>query len=297
MGPPESGEPAIEVSDLCRTLGGRGRGGRVAAVDGVSFRVERGRVLGLFGRNGSGKTTILRLLSGLLLPTRGRVLLLGRPPRHPDVRGRIAWVPEEGELPSFLTAEETLRFHVGLMGERPARERSRVQAALRRFGLAETGRKRVASFSRGMRRRLALAVVLIRRPAVVLLDEPTSGLDPEGRAAFRDAAADLTREGATVVLSSHDPEDRAGLADALIILDAGRVAFQGTPEDLAMSLRAVDLTITGVGPGDWDAIEAAVRARGGAVTDRRAAESAVSARWFARPSGGDAAGGPGGGAP
>jgi ABC-2 type transport system ATP-binding protein len=175
--------PAVWCSGL------RKRYRRRTAVDGVSFGVERGEVVGLLGPNGAGKTSVIKMLLGLVRPDAGEVLLLGRPARDARARERVGYLPELFRYQPWLTAAEVLALHVRLAGVAvPVREQ---REDLGLVGLADRADDRVGGFSKGMQQRLGLAVALVARPELVVLDEPTSALDPLGRADVRDLLLSL----------------------------------------------------------------------------------------------------------
>ncbi|WP_228387124.1 ABC transporter ATP-binding protein, partial [Ornithinicoccus halotolerans] len=229
--------PAVWCSGL------RKRYGRQTAVDGVSFTVGRGEVVGLLGPNGAGKTSVIKILLGLVRPDGGDVLLLGRPARDPRARVQVGYLPELFRYQPWLTAAEVLDLHVRLAGvDVPADER---QACLDRVGLGHRARDRVAGFSKGMQQRLGLAVALVARPALVVLDEPTSALDPVGRADVRDLLLSLKARGVAVLLNSHLIGEVERVCDRVVILDRGRVAAAGTLPEL-LGGREVRLRLDGV---------------------------------------------------
>ncbi|MEU6019866.1 ABC transporter ATP-binding protein [Micromonospora sp. NPDC047134] len=216
--------PAVWCSQL------RKRYRRRTAVDGVSFTVDRGEVVGLLGPNGAGKTTIIKILLGLVRPDGGEVQLLGRPAGDPRSRARVGYLPELFRYQPWLTAAEVLTLHVRLAGTQvPPRQRQECLAAV---GLADRAEDRVGGFSKGMQQRLGLAVALVARPELVVLDEPTSALDPLGRADVRDLLLSLKARGVAVLLNSHLIGEVERVCDRVVILDSGRVAAAGTLADL-----------------------------------------------------------------
>ncbi|MGY1710278.1 ABC transporter ATP-binding protein [Geodermatophilus sp. SYSU D00758] len=247
----------------------RKRYGRRTAVDGVSFAVGRGEVLGLLGPNGAGKTSVIKMLLGLVRPDAGEVLLLGRPARDPQARARVGYLPELFRYQPWLTAAEVLRLHVRLAGAAvPAAEQRECLALV---GLAERAGDRVGGFSKGMQQRLGLAVALVARPELVVLDEPTSALDPLGRVDVRDLVLSLKERGVAVLLNSHLIGEVERVCDRVVILDRGRVAAAGTLAEL-LGRREVRLRLDGVGAaaerrlavagrltrtGDWFTVELA----------------------------------------
>jgi ABC-2 type transport system ATP-binding protein len=229
--------PAVWCSDL------RKRYGRQTAVDGVSFTVGRGEVVGLLGPNGAGKTSVIKILLGLVRPDAGEVLLLGRPARDPRARARVGYLPELFRYQPWLTATEVLALHIRLAGVAvPAEERRECLAVV---GLADRAGDRVGGFSKGMQQRLGLAVALVARPDLVVLDEPTSALDPIGRADVRDLLLSLKARGVTVLLNSHLIGEVERVCDRVVILDKGRVAASGTLPEL-LGRRELRLRLDGV---------------------------------------------------
>ena len=229
--------PAVWCSGL------RKRYGRQTAVDGVSFVVDRGQVVGLLGPNGAGKTSVIKMLLGLVRPDAGEVLLLGRPARDPLARARVGYLPELFRYQPWLTAAEVLALHVRLAGaDVPDADR---RESLRAVGLAARAGDRVGGFSKGMQQRLGLAVALVARPELVVLDEPTSALDPVGRADVRDLLLELRDRGVAVLLNSHLIGEVERVCDRVVILDGGRVAASGTLAEL-LGRRELRMVLEGV---------------------------------------------------
>jgi ABC-2 type transport system ATP-binding protein len=216
--------PAVWCSGL------RKRYRKQTAVDGVSFTVARGEVVGLLGPNGAGKTSVIKILLGLVRPDAGEVLLLGRPAGDPRSRERVGYLPELFRYQPWLTAAEVLALHVRLSGIAvPAGEQ---RDCLGTVGLADRTGDRVGAFSKGMQQRLGLAVALVARPELVVLDEPTSALDPLGRADVRDLLLALRDRGVAVLLNSHLIGEVERVCDRVVILDKGQVAASGTLAEL-----------------------------------------------------------------
>ena len=231
--------PAVWCSGL------RKRYRRQTAVDGVSFSVARGEVLGLLGPNGAGKTTVIKMLLGLVRPDAGEVLLLGRPGHEPRARARVGYLPELFRYQPWLTAAEVLTLHVRLAGAQVSRAERR--ACLAMVGLADRAGDRVGGFSKGMQQRLGLAVALVARPDLVILDEPTSALDPIGRADVRDLLLSLKERRVAVILNSHLIGEVERVCDRVVILDKGTVAASGTLEEL-LGQRELRMRLDGVTP-------------------------------------------------
>ncbi|GAA4471408.1 ABC transporter ATP-binding protein [Phytohabitans houttuyneae] len=218
---------------------------RRTAVDGVSFTVERGEVLGLLGPNGAGKTSVIKMLLGLVRADAGEVLLLGRRAADPNARARVGYLPELFRYQPWLSAAEVLALHVRLAGATVPEQERRDCLAL--VGLADRAGDRVGGFSKGMQQRLGLAVALVARPELVILDEPTSALDPLGRADVRDLLLSLKARGVAVLLNSHLIGEVERVCDRVVILDKGRVAASGTLPEL-LGQRELRLRLDAVGP-------------------------------------------------
>jgi ABC-2 type transport system ATP-binding protein len=247
------GDPSLEVAErLLAELptspavwcsGLRKRYGRQTAVDGVSFAVGRGEVVGLLGPNGAGKTSVIKILLGLVRPDAGDALLLGRPARDPLARARVGYLPELFRYQPWLTAAEVLALHVRLADVAVPAEDQRERLAL--VGLADRAGDRVGGFSKGMQQRLGLAVALVARPELVVLDEPTSALDPIGRADVRDLLLALKAREVTVLLNSHLIGEVERVCDRVVILDKGQVVASGTLPEL-LGRRELKLRLDGV---------------------------------------------------
>ena len=245
---------AIEVRELRKIYGGQ------AAVDGLTLRVPRGCFYGFLGPNGAGKTTTIRMLMGLAPPTTGVIEILGlpMPERAIEIKGRIGLVPDESLLFDHLTGAEFLEF-VGRMYrlERSvARERTRELLAL--FELSGEPRKLITDYSKGMRKRLAMAASLIHRPDLFLMDEPFEGVDAVGARLMKDILLDQVRRGATVFLTSHVLEVVERLCDRVAIIHQGRLVMDGAMSDLRTDTDTLeDLFVRAVGAGrapetlDW----------------------------------------------
>jgi ABC-2 type transport system ATP-binding protein len=208
----------------------RKRYGRRTAVDGVSFAVGRGEVVGLLGPNGAGKTSVIKMLLGLVRPDAGEILLLGRRGVDPAARQRVGYLPELFRYQPWLSAAEVVALHVRLArADVPDAEQRECLALV---GLADRAGDRVGGFSKGMQQRLGLAVALVARPELVVLDEPTSALDPLGRADVRDIVLTLKQRGVAVLLNSHLIGEVERVCDRVVILDRGKVAAAGSLAEL-----------------------------------------------------------------
>lgn len=210
--------------------------GRVVAVEDLNLEVKEGEVFGLLGPNGSGKTTTILMLLGLTEPTRGEARVLGLDPmREPlKVKSRVGYLPDQVGFYGELTAWENLRYTTRLLGLPETEARARIEEVLKRMGLWEVRDRRVSAFSRGMRQRLGLAEVLLKRPKVAILDEPTLGLDPEAAREFLELIKGLKAEGITILLSSHLLHQVQEVCDRVGLFHKGHLALLGTVEELAL---------------------------------------------------------------
>ena len=202
--------PVVEARGLVREFRTPFRRARVVAVRGLDLTVEKGRIFGLLGPNGSGKTTTILMLLGLLKPTSGEALVLGRRAGHKEARRRTGFLPEETRLYEFLSGRETLHFVGRLYGIPAAERRLRADELLKRTGMWEAKDRRLSTYSKGMARRIGLAQALMARPELLVLDEPTSGLDPVGNREVRDLLREVAAAGTTSAPHVAHPLGRRG---------------------------------------------------------------------------------------
>jgi len=219
---------AIEVDDIAKQFG------EVRALDGVSFGVARGTVLGLLGPNGAGKTTAVRILTTTMRPDRGRASVLGLDVDHDAqrVRESIGLAGQYAAVDESLTGSENLWMMGRLTHLSQSASRSRSKELLVRFGLDDAGDRQVKTYSGGMRRRLDLAAALVHRPSVLFLDEPTTGLDPRSRRGLWDVIGELVADGTTLLLTTQYLEEADRLADRIVVIDQGQVIAEGTSAQL-----------------------------------------------------------------
>ncbi len=224
-----SATPVISAVGLTKVFRDFWHRARVQAVDNVDLQVEPGELFGLLGPNGSGKSTSIKMILGLLHPTRGRVSVFGRPPNDVRTKSRIGYLPEESYLYRFLNARETLEYYATLF-QLPRRERQRrIEELLEMVGLRSAARRPVGEYSKGMARRIGLAQALINDPDLLILDEPTSGLDPIGSKLVKDIILRLGRDfKKTILLSSHLLADVEEVCDRVTILFGGKIRVAGT---------------------------------------------------------------------
>jgi ABC-2 type transport system ATP-binding protein len=215
---------------------------KARAVDNVSFEVKRGEVFGLLGPNGSGKSTTVKMLLGLLFPTKGHIEIFGHSPRHVATKSRIGYLPEESYLYRYLDSDETLDFFGNLFDLPPHDREKRAEQLLEMVGLSKARRRQVGEFSKGMQRRIGLAQALINDPDLVILDEPTAGMDPLGCREVKDLILALARRGKTVILSSHLLSDVEDVCDRVVIYYGGKIQAMGTLKELLATPDAVRIT-------------------------------------------------------
>jgi ABC-2 type transport system ATP-binding protein len=239
---PQPTEAVVAVRGLTKVFKDFWGRPKARAVDNIDFEVRRGEVFGLLGPNGSGKSTTVKMLLGLLHPTRGHIEVFGKSPRHVATKARIGYLPEESYLYRYLNSRETLEFFGNLFHLPPGERRQRTEQLLDMVGLTQTRTRAVGEFSKGMQRRIGLAQALINDPDLVLLDEPTAGLDPIGCREVKDLILALARRGKTVILSSHLLSDVEDVCDRVVILYGGRIQAEGTLKELLANRDAVRIT-------------------------------------------------------
>jgi len=219
------------------------------ALRALNLQIQRGEIFGLLGPNGSGKTTTIKLLLGLLFPTDGDALVFGEPAAQVRKNERIGYLPEESYLYRFLNAEETLDFYGRLFNMAPSIRRERSQKLISMVGLAADKKRILKEYSKGMRQRIGLAQALINDPELVILDEPTSGLDPLGTRWMKDLIKQLRDQGKTVIMCSHRLDDVQDVCDRIAILYEGELQELGEVSTLLqdanrLQLQARDVRLT-----------------------------------------------------
>jgi Cu-processing system ATP-binding protein len=220
----------LTISDLTK------RFGEVAALTGVSLSVAPGERVALLGHNGAGKSTLMKIILGLIPMTSGEVTICDAAPGSAAARRAVAYLPENAAFHPALTGLEQIRHYLRLRGE----DAAKAMPLLEKVGLAHAARRRIGTYSKGMRQRVGLAQALIGHPRLLVLDEPTSGLDPVSRREFYALLDDLAAQGASILLSSHALTEVEARTDRIVILSKGRLVAEGTLSDLR---RRADLPV------------------------------------------------------
>jgi len=228
---------AVSIDNLTKEYG------TVRAVDGLTLAIPNAEVFGLLGPNGSGKTTTINCLTGMLKPTRGSVRVLGFDAQSegPEARKVMGVSPQETAVCPYLTGEENVRLFAELYSVPKKALGARVDHVLEKVGLLDEARRRVSRYSGGMKRRVSIAMALVTNPQVILLDEPTVGMDPQARRAVWDFILELRDEGKTIMLTTHYMEEAEELCDEVGIIDHGKLIELGAPGDLKTKYQARDL--------------------------------------------------------
>ena len=253
-------ENVIEARELTK------RYGEATAVDRISFTVKAGEIFGLLGPNGAGKTTTILMMLGLSDVTSGTVRVLGHDPvREPlQVKSRVGYMPDAIGFYDNLTANENLNYTARLIGLKQGERGTRISESLAKVGLADVASKRVGTYSRGMRQRLGLAEILMKKASIAILDEPTSGLDPQVTVELLEMIRELKRDGVAVLLSSHLLDRVQSVCDRVALFQSGRIVLMGSVPDLARQVLGggyhVEIEADGEGLGEKLAAVAGVRA-------------------------------------
>jgi ABC-2 type transport system ATP-binding protein len=237
-----SPEVVIRAAGLTKVFNDFWGRAKARAVDSVDFEVRRGEVFGLLGPNGSGKSTTIKMILGLLYPTRGHLTVFGKSPRDVKSKARIGYLPEESYLYRYLTSAETLDFFGQVFALDSRARHERAEQLIEMVGLSQARSRTVGEFSKGMQRRIGLAQALINDPDLVILDEPTAGLDPIGCREIKDLILALARRGKTVILSSHLLSDVEDVCDRVVIYYGGKIQAQGTLRELLSAPDEVRIT-------------------------------------------------------
>jgi ABC-2 type transport system ATP-binding protein len=250
------------LSKVYRDFWGRQK---VRALRALDLEIRKGEIFGLLGPNGSGKTTTIKLLLGLLFPTSGQALVFGKDATDVSKNERLGYLPEESYLYRFLNAEETLDFY-GRLFDMPAKlRRERAAELITMVGLNKDKRRQLKEYSKGMARRIGLAQALINDPELILLDEPTSGLDPIGTREIKDLILRLKAQGKTVLMSSHLLADVQDVCDRIAILHQGELKELGRVDTLLKVRDETEIRAKGLSVEAQDEIRAVIERHHGSV--------------------------------
>jgi ABC-2 type transport system ATP-binding protein len=248
------------LSKVYRDFWGRQK---VRALKALDLEVRQGEIFGLLGPNGSGKTTTMKLLLGLLFPTSGQALVFGQPATEVTKNERLGYLPEESYLYKFLNAEETLDFYGRLFNMPASVRRKRTAALIEQVGLGWAKRRPLKEYSKGMTRRIGLAQALINDPELILLDEPTSGLDPIGTREMKDLILELKQKGKTIVMCSHLLADVQDVCDRIAILHQGELKELGRVDSLLRMQDVTEIRASGLSPAAKEEIRAVIARHNG----------------------------------
>src|SRR5438477_7565924 len=262
-------EPAVQINGLNKVFPVPFRRDRIVAVRNLDLRREPGEVYGLLGPNGSGKSKTLKIILGLVSPTRGRTEIFGRDSRLVESREAVGFLHENPYFYKYLTGEETLRFFGRLCGLRGARLKERIDELLELVGLTKARKRRLGVYSKGMLQRIGLAQALIHDPRLVVLDEPTAGVDPAGSREILDLILDLKRRGITVLLSSHLLAQAQEICDHVGILADGVLVRQGRLQELIAIENQTELVIANASSDLVEEIESLIKRSNAELVARR----------------------------
>jgi ABC-2 type transport system ATP-binding protein len=261
-------EPAVALTGVTKVFPVPFQRSSVVAVRDLNLRVAAGQIYGLLGPNGSGKTTTLKIILGLVAPTRGQAQIFGRDSHRVASRESVGFLPESPYFYKFLTGEETLRFYGKLCGLRGAALKRRIEEMLALVGLTNVRDRRLGGYSKGMLQRIGLAQALIQEPALLVLDEPTAGVDPAGTREIRDLILELKQRGITVLLSSHLLGQVQEICDRVGILANGVLVREGALGDLLSVENQTQFVLENAPPELLDAIDGLATRSGARVIQR-----------------------------
>jgi ABC-2 type transport system ATP-binding protein len=262
-------DAAVAVRGLTKVFSIPFRRRAVVAVRDLDLQVGAGEVYGLLGPNGSGKSTTLKIILGLISPTRGRTEIFGRDSLLVQSREAVGFLPENPYFYKYLTGNETLRFFGKLCGLRGARLKNRVNELLKLVGLTTARDRRLSTYSKGMLQRIGLAQALIHEPKLLVLDEPTAGVDPAGSREIRDLIVDLRQRGITVLLSSHLLAQVQEICDRVGILANGVLVCEGRLEELIAIENQTEFVVANASPNLLKEIESLIERSSAELIERR----------------------------
>ncbi len=260
---------AVEVSGLTMTYPIPFKRTSLVAVRDLDLRVEPGQIYGLLGPNGSGKSTTLKVILGLVSPTRGKTQIFGRDSTRVDSREAVGFLPENPYFPKYLTGAETIRFYGKLCGLRGSALQARTEELLDLVSLTSASERRLSGYSKGMLQRIGLAQALVQDPRLIVLDEPTAGVDPAGSRDIRDLILRLKERGTTVLLSSHLLSQVQEICDRIGILAEGVLVREGEVKELLAIENQTELVIENANAALLDQIATLAATSGARLVERR----------------------------
>lgn len=279
-------EPAVQVNGLNKVFPIPFRRDKIVAVRNLDLRVEAGEVYGLLGPNGSGKSTTLKIILGLVSPTRGRTEIFGCDSRLVESRKAVGFLPENPYFYKYLTGEETLRFFGKLCGLRGSRLKKRIDELLALVGLTNARDRRLGTYSKGMLQRIGLAQALVNEPRLIVLDEPTAGVDPAGSRDIRDLIVNLKGQGTTVLLSSHLLAQAQEICDRVGILANGVLVREGRLDELIAIENQTELILENASGALLNEVEALAAKFNAKLISRRKSTTTLE-RLFIEATGND----------
>ncbi|HEY2103399.1 MAG TPA: ABC transporter ATP-binding protein [Chthoniobacterales bacterium] len=247
----------------------------IVALRDLNLQIAPGEVYGLLGPNGSGKSTTLKIILGLITPTRGKVTIFGKNNSSVAIRREIGFLPENAYFHKFLTAAETLRFHARLSGLAARAMTKRIDTLLTTVGLAHARDARLSTYSKGMLQRIGLAQALIHDPKILVLDEPTAGVDPAGSRDIQNLIAALKNRGITVLLSSHLLTQVEEVCDRIGILHRGRLLREGRLESLLGVENQTELVLENASPQLLNELEGQIVSANARLIGRRKSQTSL----------------------
>ena len=268
-------DPAIRVSDASKIFPTPFRRRRIVALQNLNLEIAAGEIYGLLGPNGSGKSTTLKIILGLIQPSRGSVRIFGRDNSTAAVRRDIGFLPENAYFHKFLTGTETLRFHARLSGLGSRESKSRIAELLETVGLTRAAHARLSTYSKGMLQRIGLAQALIHRPKILVLDEPTAAVDPAGSRDIQNMIASLKKDGTTILLSSHLLTQVQEVCDRVGILHRGKLIREGRLEELLAIENQTEFIVENAPPEFLDQLERQITSVNGRVVLRRKPQTSL----------------------
>ncbi len=259
------GNFAVKTEGLTKVYKDFWRRKSTAVLTNLNLTIERGEIFGLLGPNGSGKTTTVKLLLGLLFPTSGKSWLLGYPSNDLKIKSKIGFLPEESYLYKFLNAEEILNFYAKLFDIPKEERKNRIEKLIGDVGLHPYRKQPLSQYSKGMLRRIGLAQALINEPELVILDEPTSGLDPIGCREIKDLILNFKKQGKTVVLCSHLLADVQNICDRVAILDKGVLQVMGSVKKLLSQKDTIEFMVKNLSDNDIQPVKTFITSKNAEV--------------------------------